>query len=61
MSSYWAEYVPSKLNLADGPSRGNFQLMTRLAAVQVPFRFPSYSRGLDGWMAFPQEVDLLLL
>ena len=31
----WFEYVPSKANLADLPSRGEFELLERLGARRV--------------------------
>lgn len=41
----WIEFVPSALNFADAPSRGDFCELIRLQAVRVPFTFPS----LDSW------------
>ena len=35
MRSYWGQYVPSKCNLADAPSRGDAGLMKQLRAEQV--------------------------
>ena len=36
----WVEYVRSKANLADEPSRGEFSTLVRLGAVEVPFVVP---------------------
>jgi hypothetical protein len=45
--TYWAKYVPSALNLADGPSRGDFRLMKALSAEQVDEPFPNVHEALD--------------
>ena len=41
----WIEFVPSALNFADAPSRGDLRHLHMLRAVRVPFAFPS----LDSW------------
>jgi len=41
----WIQFVPSKLNLADAPSRGDFSHLLGLHAERVSFVFPSF----DGW------------
>jgi hypothetical protein len=46
-ASYWARHVGSAQNLADGPSRGNFQLMTVLSAQEVITPFPAVDQALD--------------
>ena len=33
----WIEFVPSELDIADGPSRGDFSQMVEAGAIQVPF------------------------
>ena len=51
MVSYYAAYVPSAQNLAEGPSRGEFQVMKELQAQEVPnWEFPSFVDGLGGWL-----------
>ena len=37
----WIEFVPSALNFADAPSRGDFRQLDRLHAIRIPFSFPS--------------------
>jgi hypothetical protein len=37
----WIEYVPSAANIADMPSRGNFELVESIGAKRIPFIFPS--------------------
>ena len=59
MANYKAYYVPSKLNLADGPSRNDVSLMSQLGLSEVPFKFPSFSGGLGAWMARPEEANRL--
>ena len=50
--AYVAHFVPTKLNLADGPSRNDFECMRVNQAVEVKeWSFPSFSKGLSGWMA----------
>ena len=49
-AQYWAQYVPSSSNLADGPSRNQHQLMTDLWAQEVEFELPSLGPMLDSWM-----------
>ena len=39
-SSAYLEYVPSKSNIADLPSRGDFALLTKLGGVRVPVAIP---------------------
>ena len=46
-ATYWARYVPSALNLADGPSRGEFGIMKALAAREVTSPYPEVSSVLD--------------
>ena len=41
----WIQFVPSKLNLADAPSRGDFRHLLGLKAERVSFVFPSF----DSW------------
>ena len=41
----WIEFVPSALNFADAPSRGDFCNLNTLGAVRIPFAFPA----LDSW------------
>ena len=36
----WIEWVPSVLNIADLPSRGDFALLNNLGATRIPFTFP---------------------
>ena len=47
-ATYWARYVPSALNLADGPSRGEFGLMKALTAQEVVHApYPAVGSVLD--------------
>ena len=43
--SPWIEYVPSKANLSDEPSRGVFRFLSFFPATQIEFAFPP----LPGW------------
>ena len=40
VSTHW-EYVPSKLNIADGPSRSQFALLDKLGATRVAAAWPA--------------------
>ena len=44
---YWARYVESSLNLADGPSRGVLDLMKALSAKELVVPFPAVGKALD--------------
>ena len=46
-ATYWARYVASELNLADGPSRGDFILMRALTAQEVVTPYPEVGEVLD--------------
>ena len=59
MCHYTAEYVKSILNLADAPSRQNFEPLHALGFQRLPFVFPTFSGGLDGWMLDPTEAHRL--
>jgi len=39
----WIEFVPSKGNIADLPSRGDFALLHKLGATRVSFKLPNFS------------------
>ena len=40
--SIWFQWVPSKANIADLPSRSEFALLRRLGASEVPLGFPEF-------------------
>ena len=61
MSHYRPEYVESSKNLADGPSRNNFCLMTKLQARSLPWNFPIFLDRLDTWMRYPTEANRLVV
>ena len=61
MIDYTAQYVPTKLNLADGPSRDDVSLMEALGAVELlSWQFPDFSKGLGNWMAAVDQVSRLV-
>ena len=41
----WVEYVPSRANIADDPTRDRFDRLEQLSAERIEFEFPP----LDGW------------
>jgi hypothetical protein len=61
MSHYRAEYVESKLNLADGPSRDDMSTVESIAATEVPLTFPDHRGGLHMWMSRTSDVRRLIL
>ena len=61
MVDYRAEYVPTKLNLADGPSRDDVALMGELFAEELlQWTFPDFSEGLGSWMASVDQAERLV-
>ena len=51
MLEYRAEYVPSHMNLADGPSRDDVSLLNSMGALEMnSWQFPVFSTGLGDWM-----------
>ena len=61
MSHYRAEYVESKLNLADGPSRNDMSLVEDIGATEIPLRFPELQGGLFGWASKAHEAKRLVV
>ena len=51
LRSYYCQYVASKLNLADAPSRGHFQEVKRLNAQIIDADFSECIAAVDGWMS----------
>ena len=58
MYAYWATYVRSAANIADGPSRGRIHEMTQLGARQVPFRYERLSYAVEEWLKSPRLESL---
>ena len=59
--SYRADSVPTKCNLADGPSRDDRTLMRALGAREcVEWSFPVFNQGLRSWMAESSQVHRLV-
>ena len=42
---WWVAYVPSAMNPADAPSRGDLSALQERGAIRIDFTFPS----LDSW------------
>ena len=61
MINYVVRYVPSKCNLADGPSRDDVSLLLSLGFVEVPFQLPIFKAKLDSWCKNPQGAARMLL
>lgn len=59
---YEAHYVPSRCNLADGPSRSDKTLMRLLNAEELlHWHWPSFFSGLGGWMEQSSQVQRMVM
>ena len=59
---YEVYYVPTKSNLADGPSRGDMTLMRSLNAKECrSWSLPSFSAGLGDWIAHSSQVHRMVM
>ena len=59
LRNYYCQYVASKLNLADAPSRGQFSDMRRLNAQLTSTDFYECDTAVDSWMACMQVHALV--
>ena len=59
LNRWRAHYVHSKDNVADAPSRGQFQLLKRLNAQEVPVDFPFVVSLAECWLSSPDANALL--
>jgi hypothetical protein len=58
MRAYWGQYVPSKANLADAPSRGDASLLIQLGAKRVECDMHCILQAVE-WLA-SKRSDLLV-
>ena len=56
MRAYWGQYVPSKANLADAPSRGDMSLMNQLNAIRIPCDFARLNRAAEWLTSLQSEL-----
>ena len=59
LASYWGQYVRSKSNLADGPSRRDYRLVKQLGAQEVPFEYGKLYDAAEKWLSHPLEATLV--
>lgn len=59
LRSYFCQYVASKLNIADAPSRGKFNEVIQLNARIVDADFSECISAVDGWMSSLQVQKLV--
>ena len=59
LQDYWCEYVPSKLNLADDPSRQRFATMKQLVVKLIDLDFDRFADAAEYWLE-AVEVDRLV-
>ena len=57
--SYWSHWVASGANLADKPSRKDFQVLTELGGKEVAYNFQSWLAAAETWNLQPQKTALL--
>ena len=53
-ASSWFEYVPSRANIADQPSRNDYELLGELGSAEMPFIIPPFAawdEPAEAWMA----------
>ena len=50
LQDHWCEYVPSKLNLADEPSRQRFDAMKRLGFRLIELQFDEFFEAAETWL-----------
>ena len=58
LNRWWAHYVHSKDNVADAPSRGQFQLLKQINAQEVPLDFSVAVSDAENWLSSPDAVAL---
>ena len=51
LRNYYCQYVASKLNIADAPSRGHFDEVKRLNARIVEADFSECVTAVESWMS----------
>ena len=57
--AYRCDYVQSKAKLADGPSRRDISVMTRMSAVEFPLDFDRYVSAAESWLSSPCASRML--
>ena len=50
LQDYWCDYVPSKLNLADDPSRRRFAVMKQLGFKLIDLDFECFAEAAETWL-----------
>ena len=60
MRHYWASYVRSEANVADGPSRRKFHMMKQLQAREITFNYQRLCDAVETWMRMPRRFSLAL-
>ena len=58
---YWNDWVQSKANLADAPSRNDTSLMRQLQATEIVVDFNRYTAAAEKWRSDPTEACLVRL
>lgn len=62
MLEYIVQYVPTRCNLADGPSRDDMALLENMGIEEIVFsQFPSFFAGFGNWMGSVENVGRLIL
>ena len=62
MLDYTAQYVPTHLNIADGPSRDDVAHLESIGASEnTDWVFPDFSGGFGSWMSSVDQVGRAVL
>ena len=56
MRTYWGQYVPSKANLADAPSRGDLSIMKQLGVTCLPCDFNCFKGAAEWFDSLQSEL-----
>ena len=58
--AYWSDWVQSKANLADAPSRGDCQQLMQLGGSEITLNFKGFIQAADSWRINPTAASLMI-
>ena len=58
--AYWSDWVQSKANLADAPSRGDCQQLMQLGGSETTLNFTGFIQAADSWRINPTAASLMI-
>ena len=59
LRDYWCEYVPSKFNLADAPSRQSLDTMKQLGSHLIELQFDECAAAAEFWLQAVEVAKLV--